>query len=345
VEPSVPLNGHHDLRKRAPAIGTVLALLLIVPTGQASRKHAAPAAPGRDAEERATSRHGVDMLMDGDTDGAIKVFRQIQENDPQSPLGYLLEAQSIWWKIYYTTADLLDPDVFDVAKLDYSPLDSHFSDLLSAAITRSEAHLKAQEDVARNNLYEGMAYALQARLTGMRGKDLATARAGKKMRSYLMQALKLNSHLEDAELGLGNYNYFIDTLPPAIKLLRILGNVPGGDKDLGLRQIRQASETGDLTRGEARFYLAKNYSTDGEKQYQKSLELFQGLARDYPHNPLWKLLSGDMRCRLGETREGDALFRQVGEETRGMVTETEHAVHVAAHDGYLRRHPGDKTME
>lgn len=340
------MNRHPDLRKRAPAIGAALALLIFVSAGQAAGKRSvSPAGSGRDTEDRDISRHGVDMLMDGDTEGAIKVFRQIQQNDPQSPLGYLLEAQAIWWKIYYTTADLLDPDVFDVAKQDISPLDSHFSDLLKVAITRSEVRIQAQDDVARSSLYEGMAYALAARLTGLRGRDLATVRAGKKMRNCLMLALKLDSHLADAELGLGNYNYFIDTLPPAIKLLRVIGNVPGGDKDLGLRQIQHASENGDLTRSEARFYLAKNYAADGEKQYQKSLALFQGLARDYPHNPLWKLLSAEMQCRLGNSREGDALYRQVVQETRGMVTETEYAVHRAARDGYLRRHPEDKTME
>lgn len=100
-----------------------------------------------------------------------------------------------------------------------------------------------------------------------------------------------------------------------------------------------------MTRGEAKFYLAKTYSRDSEKQYRKSLELFRGLARDYPHNPLWKLLLAEMRCRVGETREGDALYREVVQETRGMVTETEHAVHLAAHDGYVRRHPEDKSME
>jgi len=327
-------------------MGAALALLLLASSGQAARKHAAtPQGSERDTEDREASRRGVDMLMDGDTDGAIRVFQELQQKDPQSPLGYLLEAQSIWWKIYYTTADLLDPDVFDVARQDSSPLDSHFSDLLAAAISRSEAHIQAREDVARNNLYEGMAYALDARLTGLRGKDLAAARSGKKMRTYLMLAMKLDSHMEDAELGLGNYNYFIDTLPPAFKILRIIGNVPGGDKDLGLRQIQHASEAGDLTRAEARFYLAKNYSGEDEKQYKKALELFLGLARDYPHNPLWKLLAADMRYRLGDSRTADELYREVAQQTNGMVTETEHAVHLAAHVGYVRRHPGDRTME
>ena len=50
-----------------------------------------PEAVPSDAELRATTRRGIAVLMDGDPDGAIEIFRQIQKADPQSPLGYLFE--------------------------------------------------------------------------------------------------------------------------------------------------------------------------------------------------------------------------------------------------------------
>ncbi len=290
------------------------------------------------------SRRGIDLLMDGDAGTAIGVFRQIQQNDPKSPLGYLLEAQAVWWRIYYSTANLLDPDVFDVARQDISPEDSHFSDLTNVAVTRSQIALRAGEDVARNNLYEGMAYALQARLLGLRGKDLATARAGKKMRIFLLAALKVDPNLVDANLGLGIYNYYIDNLPPAIKVLRVLGNVPGGNRDLGLQQIQKAAENGDLVREEARFYLAKNCSGDREKKYSKALEIFQQLARDHARNSLWVLLCADMRLRLGQTRDGDQLYRKVYQDTQGKTSETDRAVHRAARDRLVRMHPKEKIV-
>ena len=292
----------------------------------ASRFAAAGQAPRQDSEEREYARRGIDLLMDGDLEAAIQVFHEVQQKDSKSPLGYLLEAQAIWWKIYLTTADLLDPDVFDVARQDVSPLDSHFSDLTNVAIKLSEARIRAQQDVARNILYEGMAYGLGARLSGLRGKDLSTTRAGKKMRALLLSALKLDPQLNDAYLGLGTYNYFIDTLPPAIKFLRILGDVPGGNRQLGFQQIQRASEKGDLVRAEAKFFLAKNYSRETEKKYKQSLELFQGLARDYPHNPLWMLLSADMQLHLGNAPAGDALLGEVIKNTKGKNSEMDQAV-------------------
>jgi hypothetical protein len=34
----------------------------------------------------------MQLLMDGDIDGAIRVFREIQQPEPESPLGCVLEA-------------------------------------------------------------------------------------------------------------------------------------------------------------------------------------------------------------------------------------------------------------
>ena len=39
-----------------------------------------------------TACHGMQLLMDGDIDGAFQVFRQIERPEPESPLGYVLEA-------------------------------------------------------------------------------------------------------------------------------------------------------------------------------------------------------------------------------------------------------------
>src|SRR6266567_3590031 len=85
-------------------------------------------------EECAPAQQGLDALMNGDPDAAIEIFRQIETRDPQSPLGDLLEADAAWWKIYLTTADLVDPDVFDVVYSPSSIYDSHFEELIAVAI-------------------------------------------------------------------------------------------------------------------------------------------------------------------------------------------------------------------
>lgn len=298
--------------------------------------------PPNDNQEREHARRGIDLLMNGDPDAAIEVFRQIQKNDPESPLGYLFEADATWWKIYFTSANLIDPDVFDVVYSETSPYDSHFQDLVKVAIRKSEAGIRAHRAVARNYLYEGLAYALRARFAGLRDNDLPTARAGKKMRTLLLTALKLDPSLVDAYLGVGIYNYFVDTLPTLIKMLKFLIALPGGDRELGLRQLQQAAEKGELARGEAKFYLAKDFSRRNEQQYARSLELFQELAHEYPHNLLWTLLAGSLETRLGQTQQGEALYGEVLSKTTGLESEVGQALNREARKALQRLHPNEK---
>jgi tetratricopeptide (TPR) repeat protein len=322
--------------------------LLLVACGWAEPGAPAPALPSAPEDQQgefATARRGLDVLMNGEPDTAIQIFHDIQAKDPESPLGDLLMADAVWWKIYYATGNLINPDVFDVVKSYTTPYDAEFDGLINSVIRKAQARIKAGQDVARNELYLGMAYGLEARLTGMRGDDLATARAGKKMRSTLLNAIAKDPNLNDAYLGVGIYNYFVDTLPAIVKLIRWVIGLPGGSREEGLRQIERAATHGDLARGEAQFYLAKDFSRPYEHQYQKSLELFQQLAREYPRSGLWKILTGSLEIQLGHAQEGEALYRQALKETAGEKSEAGRAFHRAAKQALLEQHPDEKFAD
>ncbi len=292
------------------------------------------------SQELQTAERGVNLLMNADIEGAIAVFRRIQDSDPSSPLGYVLEADADWWKIYYSTGNLIDPDVFDVVSSESTPYDSDFDRLVSVSISKAEENIRAGHDVARNQLYEGLAYALRGRLMGLRGKDMPTAKAGKKMRSLLMEAVAKDPSLTDAYLGIGIYNYFVDTLPGIVKLLRWLVGLPGGSRTVGLQQLEDAAEHGRLTSGEALFYLGKDYSLSSEGQYEKSLQRFQELVRRYPDNGLWKLLSGSVEIRLGRREQGEQLYKEVFRETQARDTIAARALHRASRLAIKRMDPG-----
>lgn len=299
---------------------------------------AIPQAGGSEDEQREIARRGMHLLMDGDPDGAIELFRQIEKNDPESPLGYLLEADANWWKIYLTRGNLTDPDVFEALSEAITPYDPEFQRLDHLAIQKAEAGRRARRDQARNYLYESLGYALQARLDALRDHALPTARAGKKMRNLSLTALKLDSNLSDAYLPVGLYNYFVATLPTYVKMLKFLIALPGGNRELGLRQLRLAAEKGEFTSGEAQFHLAKDLSRRNEQQYARSLELFREMAQEYPHNPLWKLLLGGLEVRLGHTEQGEDLYREVINTTAGLKSDAWQPLHEQAQKALARRH-------
>ena len=294
-------------------------------------------APADEAQAQQRAVRGMNKLMDGDFDGAVEIFRQIQKSNPESPLGYLLEADANWWKIYLTEADLVDPDVFEALSEATTPYDDDFKRLDELAIRKAEARLRARQDEAYSYFCEGLAYGLRSRLEAMRDHVLATARTGKRLRNLSFEALKADPNLYDAYFGVGLYNYFVDTLPTYVKMLRFLILLPGGDRLEGLRQIELAMDKGHLVNPEARFHLAKNYSQSFERHFARSLELLQENERQYPHNPLWKLLVGGVELRMGNAPAGEALYRQVIEETAHPTSDIWKPLHQQAERALARR--------
>ncbi len=296
-----------------------------------------PQAGSSEEQQREIARRGMDLLMDGNLDGAIEVFRQIEKADPESSLGYLLEADANWWKIYLTRGNLIDADVFESLSEATTPYDSEFQRLDHLAIQKAEAGRRAHRDQGRSDLYESLGYALQARLEALREHALPAARAGKKMRNLSLTAVKLDPNLSDAYLAIGLYNYFVATLPTYVKMLRFLIFLPGGNREVGLRQLQEAAEKGEITRGEAKFHLAKNLSRHHEHRYAKSLELLREMAQEYPHNPLWKLLVGSLEIRLGQTQQGEGIYREVINATAGLKSDVWQPLHQQAQKALDRR--------
>jgi len=313
------------------------AILLWVAVGFGNAKLAFPVQKADEVGNQEIAIRGMNELMDGNFDGAMEAFRQIQKSDPESPLGYLLEADVNWWKIYLTEANLIDPDVFEALSEAVTPYDADFRRSDDLAIHKAEKRIQAHQDEAPSYFYEGLAYGLRARLEALRDHALGTARAGKKLRNLSLAALKLDPSLNDAWFGVGLYNYFVDTLPSYVKMLRFLILLPGGDRLVGLRQMQQAMDKGHLVTAEARFHLAKNYSRSIDRQYARSLELLHQMQQQYPHNPLWKLLAGSVELRLGSVKEGETLYRQVIDETAHPQSEIWQPLHQQAERALARR--------
>jgi tetratricopeptide (TPR) repeat protein len=323
----------------------IAALLIFAVEGLAIARALPMSNPSIEESEESTETltyEGIHQMMDGNLRGAVTAFQQIEKAEPSSPLGYLLEADATWWKIYYSTANLIDPDVFDVVYSETTPYDAEFEKLVKMSIQEAQHRIDKKQSVAASYLYEGMAYALEGRLDGLRAKDLATARAGKKMHSLLLTAITLDPHLTDAYAGLGLYNYFVATLPTIVRVLRFFIGLPGGNRAQGIQQLYDAAEHGNLVRGEAKFYLAKDFTRKAEMQFSKSLQLFQQLAQEFPDNPFWKLMVASVNMRLNQRNAGEAMYREILAQTAGGNSVVAKAVHRQVKKALERLHPGEK---
>jgi tetratricopeptide (TPR) repeat protein len=278
----------------------------------------------------------ADQIYSGDFEGGRQAALRLEDEQPEHPIGYLLEAEALWWKIWCTSAEFKYAMTYPRHRAKLSS-DRHYFELAAKVSSLAEKKI-AEQDSAEMQFYAGMGDALAARLYGIRGEGRNTAHAGVRAREHLLRAVALNSELADAEFGLGLYNYYIDTLSAAARFLRFFMGIPGGSKKEGIRQLQRAIEEGVLVPPEARFYLAINLH-NYDQQYERALEVIGPLVEKYPSNPLFQLARGDLFAKLGRTDRARECYLAAStavmndEECRQHVQELVRASLAALHDG------------
>ncbi len=237
---------------------------------------------------------------------AIEGAKRLERDEPEHPLGYLLEAEALWWRIWCTSAEFK----YGMTSAHRRPklaTDRRYFELAAKVTSLANAQLE-QHDSAEMEFYSGMGSALAARLYGLRYESRNTAHHGVLGREHLLRALQLDPRLTDAALGLGLYNYYVDTLGPIARMLRFFMGVPGGSKEDGLRQLREVASSGQLTRQLAEFYLSSNQMYYDQK-YEAALAAVKPLTEKYPANPIFRLVEGDCYAKLARREQAIECYR------------------------------------
>src|SRR5437660_9524388 len=248
----------------------------------------------------------LDKIYAFDLDGAQEAARRLQLERPAHPLGYLLEAEALWWHTWCISAEF-KYGMADARRRPKLATDQHYLELSFKALSLAEAQIK-QGDSAEMQFYAGMAEASAARLYVLRAENRNAARSGVRGREHLLRAKALDPDLADADFGLGLYNYYVDTLSAIAKILRFFMGIPGGSKQDGVRLLEHAIAEGVLTSDIARFYLALNLHRY-DLHYEKALNVLTPLVDNYPANPLFQLARGDLFAKLGRKQQALASYR------------------------------------
>ena len=251
----------------------------------------------------------LDKIYSFDLDGAIEGAKRMQQERSNYPLGYLLEAEALWWRTWCTSADF-KYGMSDARRRPKVDSDRHYMELSARVLSLAEAQIKKSES-AEMHFYAGMAEASLARLYALRGEYRNAARSGVRGREHLLRAKALDPELADADLGLGLYNYYVDTLSAIARVLRFFMGIPGGSKQDGVRLLEHAMAQGVVTASVARFYLALNLHCY-DQQYEQALNVLGQLVEKYPANPLFQLARGDLYAKLGRKQQALASYRAVG---------------------------------
>jgi len=251
----------------------------------------------------------LDKIYSFDIAGAVEAAKRMEQDRPDHPLGYLLESEALWWRIWCASAEY-KYGMTDARRRAKYAADQPYFELAAKATSLAEPRNK-QHETAEMQFYAGMADAAAARLYALRGENRNAARAGVRARDHFIRAKTLDASLADADMGLGLYNYYVDTLSAMARVLRFFMGIPGGSKQEGVRLLENAIADGVLTPNVARFYLALNLHRY-DLQYEKALRVISPLAEKYPANPLLQLARGDLYAKLGRKEQALACYRAAG---------------------------------
>lgn len=184
--------------------------------------------------------------------------------------------------------------------------------------------------------YLAAAYAPLSQWRVFRGERLAAARDGKRIKEALERSLALDPRVQDAWFGIGLYHYYAGVAPTALKLLRFLLLLPGGDRREGLAEMNRARAAGQLLRGEADYQLHWVYVWY-EEQPARARDLIRSLDARYPSNPLFLQRLADIEHVHFSDHEASAAAWQelreravAGRVARARLAETRAQIGLAA---------------
>jgi hypothetical protein len=256
-------------------VAVLLALTALLPPSLTSQAPAPPATVGL-TESFALSQ-AYDAVLNADfTEVGVRVSPACATAPAWCSV---MQAVSQWWEIS------LDPD--DRRQ------DAAFNRQVASALAASERWTEAEPRRAEAWFALGASYGVRAQFRVARQERLAAARDGKQIKMALERALTLDPSMHDAKFGLGMYRYYADVAPTALRFLRWLLLLPGGNRRAGLLQMQDAREHGVVIQGEADYQLHLIYLWYEHRSHD-ALALIRRLEDRYPRNPLFALIEANI---------------------------------------------------
>ncbi|BDQ02920.1 tetratricopeptide repeat protein [Ignavibacterium sp.] len=240
---------------------------------------------------------GIKQIYNIKFEDAEKTFRSLIADYPNHPAGRFFLAMIDWWKI------LLD--------VENESHDEIFFQKLEDVIFQCDKILEKEPDNVEALFFKGGSIGFRGRLRSLRESWLKAADDGREALPIVERASKLDPNNLDVQLGFGIYNYYAAVIPeeyPMIKPLMIF--FPSGNKEEGLKQLRNTAFNGKYAKYEARYFLMTIYYRYESNPWQAE-EFAKILLDDFPDNPTFQRWLGRIYVRQGKMQLADSLFKDV----------------------------------
>ncbi len=245
---------------------------------------------------------GIHQIYNIKFQEAESTFRLLMQKYPHHPAGKFFDAMIVWWKIMLDTKNESYDDLF-VEKLD-------------DVIEMCDSILDNDPDNVDAMFFKGGSLGFRGRLYALRKEWFNAALDGKEALPLVYRVYEVDPTNEEVKLGFGIYNYYATAIPekyPFIKPVMIF--FPEGDKELGIRQLKEVAEKAKYAKIEARFFLLTLYY-QFEENFDEALHYAKILVTDFPDNPTFQRYYGRIYVKKGDYKNASVVFGDILKKCR-----------------------------
>ncbi len=240
---------------------------------------------------------GINQIYSIKFTEAEKTFQLLKKEYPTHPASRFFFAMIDWWKIILSEEDEEKDDIF------YDKIDETV-DFCDEILDDDPENIDAI-------FFKGGAIGFRGRLRVMRESWFKAANDGREALPLVDYAYELDPNNVDVKLGFGIYNYLAAVIPekyPVVKPVMIF--FPSGDKELGMKQLKEAASSGKYSKYEARYILI-TFFYYFEKDMNSAEVYAQQLVESFPNNPVFERWRGRIAARQKEITFADSIFKDV----------------------------------
>ena len=240
---------------------------------------------------------GINQIYNIKFDDAEKTFQVLKKEYPKHPAGRFFFAMIDWWKIILSEED--------------EDKDDQFYKKIEETVDFCDDILDKNPNDVDALFFKGGAIGFRGRLRVMRESWFKAADDGREALPIVEHASKLDPTNVDVKLGFGIYNYLAAVIPekyPIVKPLMLF--FPSGNKELGLKQLKDAARIGKYSSHEAKYILITffyYFEDDLEEAEIYAKQLFTS----FPDNPVFERWRGRIAVRKGEWKIASSVFNDV----------------------------------
>ncbi len=250
-------------------------------------------ATGASLHQTIAAQPGFEFFYNLQYDEALAEFNTQAAREPASPDAYNHIAQTVLYREMYR-GGMLSSDFIGGTKFVHQPKlpmtdeqDKQFHEALNRAMSLSQERIAANPDDTRALYSMGVSY-------GLRGNYLFVVKKGwvdalhdaTAARKLHRRVTELDPEFIDAKLTQGVNDYIVGSLPLHWKMFGFMAGFRG-DKQRGMRTLKEVSEQGRMNRVDAMVLLAALYLR--EKRPGDAVPVLTELTQTFPKNPLLKI--------------------------------------------------------